>query len=529
MRRSERESISLWQSLKDRPHLYQPLRHNIDCDVCIVGAGISGLSAAYFLQKAGKSVVVVDAWDLGAGETSRTTAHITAAFDDGYYALEKLFSQKDIKTFAQSHVTAIDKIESIIKTEGIACDFERIDGYLTAMRVDQEKDLRKEIGAYRRAGFDSIEFLPVIPIDKIVSGPVMRVPAQATFNITKYMLNLAQIFEERGGKIYTRTRITEIRDEKTPYAQTQDGHRVQANSIVVATHTPIIDRVKMHTKQAAWRSYVLAFQVPMDSYPGFLLWDLEDPYHYARRARGEREDFLLIGGEDHKTGQAKDAEVRWGKVESWARAHFSDLGPVVHRWSGQIMEPVDHMAFIGRNPGDKNIFIVTGDSGNGITHATIAGMLITDLIEGRPNPWEKIFDPARKNILAADTYIKDATDVVNCMITDWLVPAHVKTPEEILPDEGAVMQKGVSKVAVFKDEEGVLHTCSAVCTHLGCIVQWNAGEKSWDCPCHGSRFDTQGRILNGPAIRNLDEVATSSEIKTNAAPALRVFPMSRPE
>jgi glycine/D-amino acid oxidase-like deaminating enzyme/nitrite reductase/ring-hydroxylating ferredoxin subunit len=506
MRRNPKETISLWHLNAGKYPTFPPLREDISCDVCVVGAGISGLSTAYFLQKEGKSVVIVDAWGLGAGETCRTTAHLTSAFDDGYVELEKLFNADDLKVFADSHITAINTIEAITRDEKIHCKFERVDGYLTAFNDEQHDHLKKEIDAYGRAGFTNLKYLPEIPVKQIKAVPALHFPQQAAFNIQQYMVGLVNAFQKMGGQIYTGTRITRVDDDRSPYALTEDGQRINAKFVIIATHTPVIDRVKMHTKQAAYRSYVLAFKIPKDSYPGFLFWDLEDPYHYARLARGDDTDYLIIGGEDHKTGQANDAEHRWEKIEVWSRDHFTGLGEVACRWSGQIMEPVDHIAFIGRNPGDKNIFIITGDSGNGITHGTIAGILLTDLIYGRENPWEKIYDPARINAKSIPTYIKENANFVGCMVSDWAAPSEVKNPSEITENEGAIMRHGISKAAVYKDASGALHKCSAVCTHLGCVIQWNSGEKSWDCPCHGSRYDTQGNILNGPAIKPLEEM-----------------------
>ncbi|MGQ0527057.1 MAG: FAD-dependent oxidoreductase [Alphaproteobacteria bacterium] len=511
MRRSEQESLSLWHAEEKNKSSFKPLKENIEVDVCIVGAGIAGLSVAYFLQKQGRSVAILDAWDLASGETGRTTAHITSAFDDGYCALEKYFSNEDIRLFAQSHITAIDTIESIVTKENIECDFERVDGYLTAMKPEQNEDLKKEIGAYHRAGFENLKFLPDFPLTQIKGGPALHFPEQATFNIAKYMWGMARALEDAGGRIFAHSPVVEVREKPHPYAKTRDGFRVNAKFIVVATHTPVVDWVKMHTKQAAYRSYVLAFKILKDSYPGFLLWDLEDPYHYARLARGTNEDYLIIGGEDHKTGQDHDAGERYYRLEEWSRRHFSQLGEVVHRWSGQIMEPVDDIAFIGRNPGNKNIYIVTGDSGNGITHSTIAGLLISDLIAGRSNPWEKIFDPARKNIHSAPTYLKENGNFAICMVKDWIAPAEAKSTTDIQPGEGAIMRNGISKIAVYKDESSALHSCSAVCTHLGCVVQWNSSEKSWDCPCHGSRFDPEGSVLNGPALKPLAKINARDE------------------
>jgi glycine/D-amino acid oxidase-like deaminating enzyme/nitrite reductase/ring-hydroxylating ferredoxin subunit len=379
------------------------------------------------------------------------------------------------------------------------------DGYLVALTPEQEKNLEEEIGACARAGFKNQELLPEVPLPNIQAGPALRFPEQATFNIGKYIQALAKIFLERGGRIFAGSRIIEVKGGKTPYAKTQDGHRIDADAVVVATNSPINDRVEMHTKQAAYRTYVVAFEVPKDSYSSFLLWDMPDPYHYARIIRGEDRDLLIVGGEDHKTGQANDAANRFKKLEEWSEKHFRILGPVTFRWSGQIMEPVDHLAFIGRNPMDENVYIVTGDSGNGMTHGTLAGLLITDLIQGRPNPWAELYDPARKSIGTAPAYIKENANAAGCMVSDWSAPGEANKPEDIPLNEGAIMRKGVSKIAVFKNEDGGLHECSAVCTHLGCVVQWNSGEKSWDCPCHGSRFDTEGGVLNAPAVKPLEE------------------------
>lgn len=506
MRRSERESFSLWHAQEDRPYILPSLTESISADICVVGAGIAGLTTAYLLQKEGRNVVVVDAWGLASGETGRTTAHITAVLDDRFYNLEKLYGRENARLAADSHRSAINLIESIVQAEGISCDFERLDGYLVALSPEYEQDLKKEVIACRHAGFKDQEFLPHLSVTGKNIGPALRFPEQATFNISKYMYGLARAFESKGGRIYTDTRIVEVKEATgRTYAKTEEGASIDAEAIVIATNTPVNDWVKMHTKQAAYRSYVVAFAVPKNSYPPFLLWDMQDPYHYARIVRGNTEDYLVVGGEDHKTGQSNDAEIRYKKLQEWTNEVFSTSGSLLYQWSGQIMEPVDHLAFIGRNPGNENIYIISGDSGNGMTHGTLAGILLTDLIQGRTNPWESLYDPARKALLTTPTYIKENANFIGCMVSDWMAPSEARNEEDIPLGQGAVMRTGLSKQAVYKDENGTLHKCSAICTHLGCVVQWNGGEKSWDCPCHGSRFDPQGRILNGPAIKPLEE------------------------
>jgi Rieske Fe-S protein len=257
-------------------------------------------------------------------------------------------------------------------------------------------------------------------------------------------------------------------------------------------------------------TYVIGARVPRGAVMKALYWDTEDPYHYVRlQTLDDENDLLIVGGEDHKTGQADDTRERHVRLEAWARARFPRMGPVDFTWAGQVMETIDGLAFIGRNSLDKdNVFVVTGDSGMGMTHGTIAGMLLTDLILGRENPWATLYDPSRKTLRAAGEYAKEALNMA-AQYRDWVTGGDVGSVDEIARDSGAVLRRGLKKVAVYRDEDGTLHERSAVCPHLGCIVQWNPSEKTWDCPCHGSRFDKLGTVLNGPANRDL---AGSSQV-----------------
>ena len=249
--------------------------------------------------------------------------------------------------------------------------------------------------------------------------------------------------------------------------------------------------------------------MPANSIPKALYWDTEDPFHYVRlqriRANGKTQDLLVIGGEDHKTGQAEGIEGRFARLATWGREHFPGIKEIAFRWSGQVMESMDDIAFIGRNPkDDPNVYIVTGDSGAGITHGTIAGILLRDLIVGRDNPWVTLYDPARKTPRAAGAFPRE-NPKAGGEYAHWLTPGEVGTVEEIKPGMGAVIHRGSSKIAVSRDDTGKLHRCSAVCTHLGCIVSWNSTERTWDCPCHGSRFAPDGKLLNGPALEPLSK------------------------
>jgi Rieske Fe-S protein len=242
-----------------------------------------------------------------------------------------------------------------------------------------------------------------------------------------------------------------------------------------------------------------------------LYWDTPDPYHYVRIQNVENKtgayDLLIFGGEDHKTGQADDANRRFAALEKWTRTRFPMIEKIEFQWSGQVLEPVGGLAFIGRNPLDNdNVFIATGDSGNGMTHGTIAGILLTDLIMKRENDWEILYDPTRKTLRAAANFASENLNVAT-QYADLVTPGDVDSTDEIKPGEGAVIRRGLKKIAVYRDDSGALHERSAVCVHLGCIVDWNSKEKTWDCPCHGSRYDARGTVFQGPANRNLSEVS----------------------
>ena len=497
---------SVWMFVE--PPAFEPLREDTRADVCVVGAGITGLTTAYLLAKAGKSVVVLDDGPVAGGETGRTTAHIVNALDDRYYEIERLHGERGAQLSAESHTAAIAQVERIVHEEGIDCDFERLAGYLFVPPGDDTDELQRELEAGRRAGLTNLELVPRLPYEPFDFGPALRFPQQATFHPVKYLAGLVRCITRDGGRIYTGTHADDIEGGAPARVTTEGGAVVTADAVVVATNTPVNNRFVIHTKQAPYRTYVVGLRVPEGSVPTMLLWDTLDPYHYVRLAKNlgpEAEgEWLIVGGEDHKTGQADDPEARFAHLEAWARERFPMAQEVGFRWSGQVMEPVDAMGFIGRNPMDaENVYIATGDSGNGMTHGTIAGMLLTDLIRGRENEWATLYDPGRITLAAAGEFTKENVNVA-AQYTDLVTGGDVASVEEIRPGTGAVLRRGATKVAVYRTDDGALHERSAICTHLGCVVMWNPGEKTWDCPCHGSRFDPYGRVVNGPAIADLN-------------------------
>ena len=498
------ENLSVWLATADllKP---SPLIGSEETDVCVVGAGIAGITTAYMLALEGRSVVVIDDGAIASGETHHTTAHLVNALDDRYFELERLHGQRGAKLAARSHTVAIETIEEIVGRENIECEFERVSGYLFAPPGESTDILARELAAAQRAEVD-VEHVEHLPLDFYDFGPALRFPNQAQFHPLKYVNGLAAALKRLGGRIYGDTHAISIEGGSRPHVETAAGQRITANKVVVATNTPVNDRVTMHTKQAPYRTYVIGARVPTGSIPRLLLWDTPDPYHYIRlqSANGNRShEYLIVGGEDHKTGQADDFDSRFAALESWARERFPMISDVPLRWSGQIIEPVDGLAFIGRNPGDENVYIATGDSGNGMTHGTIAGILVTDLIAGRENTWATLYDPARKSLRAVSQFARENLNVA-VQYADHVTPGDVKTADDIAPGSGAIVRRGFRQIAAYRDTIGNLHEHSATCTHLGCVVTWNATEESWDCPCHGSRFDKfDGHVLNGPAIKGL--------------------------
>jgi glycine/D-amino acid oxidase-like deaminating enzyme/nitrite reductase/ring-hydroxylating ferredoxin subunit len=509
MKKSFEQSRSVWMDTAEIP-LESSLTDKVSADVCIVGAGIAGMSAAYLLAREDKSVVVLDDGPIGGGMTGRTTAHLVTALDDRYFELERLHGEDGARLAAESHRAAIDKVESIVEDEAIKCEFQRLDGYLFVPPHDPKKILDDELEAAHRAGLTNIEKVERVPWDSYDTGPALRFPRQAEFHPLKYLAGLAKAIKEKGGAIYTQTHATEIEGGKQARVETASGGLVTAGAIIVATNTPVNDLIAIHTKQAPYQTYVIGARIPKGSVKRGLYWDTPDPYHYIRIetiGRGaDAYDVLIVGGEDHKTGQQDDANKRFGALERWTRHRFPMIEAIEYRWSGEVMEPVDGLAFIGRNPMDKdNVYIATGDSGNGMTHGTIAGILLTDLILERKNPWESIYDPARISLKALPQFAKENLNVA-VQYSDLVLAGDVESVGEIKSGAGAIISRGLSKIAAYRDPKGELHEFSAVCRHLGCIVNWNTLENTWDCPCHGSRYDALGKVIQGPANSDLQEV-----------------------
>ena len=487
MKKNLSPSKGPWQ-FSSSEETYPALNENLDLEVCIVGGGIAGLSIAYALLAAGKKVTLLEAKRIGEGETGNTSAHLSNALDEGFYQLEKMHGKKKAQLAAASHGEAITWIENLIKSENIACDFKRLPGYLFTLKEDKD-ELTQEQAAAERAG------LKVTFAEEQYLGKCVVFSEQARFNPLKYIQGLAKAVAKKGGKIYENTRVAQI-DYKKKLITLENKKTVKFEVVVTATNAPMFSKLSMHFKINPQRSYMIGLKIPVNSVKDALYWDTEEPYHYARLTPyDELHDLLLVGGEDHRVG-AKANEHPYLALKAWAEKYLKVQSALIaHTWSGQILEPVDYLAYIGRNPKAKNAFMVSGDSGHGLTHGTIAAMLICDLILEKKNPYEDLYKVPRLPLRAFSHLSKNAASS-SLAYFKHLLPLWQASP---IAGQGKVVQRGFNKLAMYKDEANKLHLCSGICPHLGAVLSFNEIEKTWDCAAHGSRFNLQGEILNGPA------------------------------
>ena len=495
-------SQSLWM---DSSVIEAPaLDRDEQAEVVVVGSGMAGMSVAYELAATGQDVVVVDRGSIGMGMTSRTTAHLTAQCDDGFDQLVSRRGEEIAKLWYQSQAACIARIEAIQKEHDIACDFRRLDGHLFLAPGTDPRMLDKEYDATRKVGMPVSKHTGV-PFRGNEATPSLRYPDQATFHPLKYLSGLANAICGRGGRFYADTIVGSVEEDANGVTVRAGARVISAKFAVIATNSPINDKYAIHTKQAPYRTYAMAFAIPKGLLPDGLYWDTLETYHYVRLETGrDSDDVLIVGGADHKSGEADDAAARFGALEAWIRDLLPGLGRELHRWSGQVQEPIDYCAFIGFNPGERRTLIATGDSGQGMTHGAVAGMLIRDLILQDESPWREVYDPARKPVKATGTFVRENLTAVK-NFSEYVAPGEIRSWDELAPGEGAIVRSGLHKIAAYRDDDGRLVLRSAACTHLGCHVHWNSFERCWDCPCHGSQFAPDGTALNGPAIAPLAE------------------------
>lgn len=496
----QQNNSSFWQ---DEPQPSFPsLIKDASTEVCIVGAGIAGLTTAYVLLKNGFKVVVLERDLIGRNETSRSSAHLSNILDEGLANLIELHGVENARRIVESHADAIDLIEKIVGEEHISCDFRRLDGYLYQSSETPRDYLKQEAQAAHRLGLRDVELLVSPHFTEF--GPALRFPKQGQIHVTKFINGLLQAIQKMGGEIYTESPAVDFKDGPLSSVQVENGSTVYAKQIVVCTNVPINDRVLVHTMESAYRSYVIGIEVPKNTFPDILMWDTSRPYHYLRKTEGTKDgfDLLLIGGEDHRVGQEDHPEEKFETLHDWVLFNLGISGPISYKWSGQIIEPSDGLAYIGRNPGDRHTFIASGDSGHGLTHGVMAAMIIRDLIQKTPNEWADLYTPSRFRLKTLGKLIANSMNALS-QYRDRIHLRNELKKVETKAGDGKLVHQGTHTFAVYTNEHNETVALNAVCPHLGGIVHWNEAEKTWDCPCHGSRFACTGEVLNGPAISGL--------------------------
>ena len=493
---------SLWKDSTSQ-ELYPRLAGNLHVDVAVIGGGIAGVTAALFLQRAGEKVALLEAFRLGAGETGKTTAHLTELLDTPYRDIESKFGRERACLVAESARAAIQRIQSLASELGGA-RFERVPAYVYAETAAQRRELEREIQSLQRVGARAI-WVDQPPLPFSVQGAV-RVDAQAQFHPLEYVRAVARELARVGGHIYEQTRVLGMSDGEPCRLKPEHGV-VTARYVLVLANVPVNNRVALHTKLAAYRSYAIAMPLPSsESFPPGLFYDMQDPYHYVRKQSTDRGTFLIVGGADHKTGQEQHTDDCYRRLSQFSRQKLGMNG-AEYRWSGQIIEPADGLPFIGNDPGSKHVYVATGFSGTGMTFGTLSAMLLRDAVVGVENPWARLYAASRFRPLAqAKSYVSENVDYPACLLRDRLSRGEANSMHDVMPGEGRLVRDHGRMLAVYRDHDGRIHSRSAVCTHMGCLVGWNDAERTWDCPCHGSRFTTDGDVISGPAEKPLSEV-----------------------
>lgn len=511
------DTTPFW-SISARLPQYAALTEDVSADVAVVGGGITGLTTAYLLANTGKRVVVLERERCASIDTGHTTAHLTMVTDARLRELVKAFGRDHAQAVWDAGLAAISTIEDIVSGNEIDAGFERVDGFLHAqMRGDEDKEaegLKEDASLARELGFD-VEFVHAVPF---LSRPGIRVSNQARFHPRAYLAGLAAALTALGGRIYEQSAVDDF--TASPRALRANGHTVSCEDVVIATHNPIVGLAESNvfqSKLSLYTSYVVGGRWPHGALPDALWWDTASPYNYLRVQPDGEDDVVIFGGNDHKTGQQRDTEGCYERLEQRLKALIPRI-EITYRWSGQVIETTDGLPYIGQSA--EHQYTATGYAGNGMTFGTLAGVMIADAIAGRTNPWADLFDPGRKALTRGLwNYLKENVDYPYYMIRDRFAGADTRSLREVQRGEGKIVDHDGAKVAAFRDRAGVLTLRSAKCTHMGCTVAWNPAERTWDCPCHGSRFRPNGDVISGPATSPLEEVKSPSKDARRPAPA----------
>lgn len=480
-------------------------------DVVIVGGGITGITLGVMLQRSGKKCVLLEAQTLGFGTTGGTTAHLNTLMDNPYTAIIKDFGLDSAKLVAAAAREAINLVKENVNRYGINCGFEETEGYLFSQDEAQTKELEDIHEACLKVGVDC-SFVNDLPVP-IAYKKVLRIERQAKLHPLRYILKMAEVFEKEGGVIIESCRVTNSgKADDLIEVETSNG-KYFGRHVVFATHIPIGVNL-IHFRCAAYRSYAMAVRLEDGNYPTSLIYDMYDPYHYYRTQNIDGENYLIVGGDDHRTGEEVNTNGCFLKLESHVRSHFN-VSEVVSKWSSQYFEPADGLPYIGHLPGNpENVLVATGYGGNGITYSHVAAITLCDLILAKENPYENLFRPGRiKPVAGFSEFVKHNAEVVKQFVGRWFGQDKLHEVAELAPGEGKLLKYEGESLGLFKDEDGVLHAVNPACTHVKCAVTFNSAEKSWDCPCHGARYSVDGEVLTGPASKDLEKVELRSLVE----------------
>jgi glycine/D-amino acid oxidase-like deaminating enzyme/nitrite reductase/ring-hydroxylating ferredoxin subunit len=491
------EYISFWEKSAERP-AYPPLSSEVSCEVAVIGGGIVGVTTAYRLAREGASVCLLEARRIGAGATGYTTAKVTSLHGLTYAKLERSLGSETARIYGEANQAGLEAIARTVAEHSIECDFRRKPNFTYTDSESGRSSIEDEVEAAERAGLPASS----AAVDELPypTATAISIPDQAEFHPLKYLHALASAAAEAGCEIYERTRVLSVDQGDPCELRTDRRLTVRAERVIVATHLPILDRGLFFARTHPERSYVLLARLRGDVLRGMYLSD-ESPAHSLRAVPTADGELLMIGGESHKAGQS-DASERYAALERWSRERF-DVESIEHRWATQDNISADTLPFVGRLwPFSDRVLTATGLRKWGIAMGTSAATILSDLVAGRENPWASTFTPMRAHPKAgAASFVKENANVGMRFFADRITrrgPA-----EELAPGEGRVVGSGIRQRAVYRDDSGELHTLSARCTHLGCIVGFNRAERTWDCPCHGSRFAATGEVIEGPAVRPL--------------------------
>jgi len=501
------DHTSHWRKTSVLPR-FGRLEEDLTVDVVVVGAGITGLTTALLLQQEGLSVALVERERCGGVDTAQTTAHLTAVTDARLHELLSRFGPAAARQVWDAGTAAIHRIAELVRTLDIDCGFKWCPGFLHAATPDEGPALFERETAAARALGVAAEYDDAVPLFQV---PGVRFPRQAMFHPLAYLTGLLRAAAAGNVQVFEDTEVQTIA-KKPRQVRTAHG-RINFGHLVLATHNPLtglastLRAALLQTKLALYTSYALGARLPRGRLAEGLFWDTAEPYHYLRAAEGRNQTYAIYGGEDHKTGQEADTPAVYTRLEAKLRT-FAPDAEIDARWSGQVIETNDGLPLIGETA--ERQFIATGFSGNGMTFGTVAGMMAADAILGRPNAWRQLFDPHRKKISSAWNFLRENKDFPVRLVRDRLTKPEAKSLRDVAPGEGKVVALGKSKVAAYRDTRGRVTACSAICTHLQCVVAWNPAEKTWDCPCHGSRFHPDGRVISGPAEEPLPRVSATT-------------------